>query len=188
MLAVLPSPIKIETHEEWKDVTGTESVDRQVTRINTKCAADFFGGVALFARDFQIIDAFASENPYSRLITEDIIESGQKFYIPAEIDVTQKEMMSFNLHLQAKKPICLKGACATKLDEPLFSKIASSCSRPVNQHREINNVRWRILENLKASSPWALFFLVGAGIFLLSSLFYEKIIGRLVKWIRTGLW
>lgn len=189
MFAVLPNPVQIETYEEWKDVVGTESLDRQVTRINTKCAAEVFGGVTLFARDFQIIDAFASENPYSKLITEDIIDKGQEFGIATEVDLTKQEMAFFELQLQAKEAICLKGVCVSKLDAPLFAKIVSSCSKPVSQHRhEISNTKWRLLENLETASPWSLISMASAAAFLLLSLFYEKTIGRLVKWIRTGLW
>jgi hypothetical protein len=189
MLAVLPSPVEIETYEEWKDVVGTESADRQVTRINTKCAAEVFGGVAPFARDFQIIDAFASENPYSRIITEDIIDKGQGFDIAAEVDLTQQEMALFDLQLQVKEPICLKGVCVAKLDAPLFTKIVASCSKPASQHRhEISGTKWRMLKNLETASPWSQISIISAVAFLLFSLFYEKTIGRLVKWIRTGLW
>jgi hypothetical protein len=189
VLAVLPNPVQVETYEEWKDVVGTESADRQVTRIDTKCGAEVFGGVAPFAREYQIIGAFASENPYFRIITEDNIEKGQEFGIASEVDLTKQEMAFFDLQLQAKEPICLKGACVTKLDAPLFAKIVSLCSKPVSQHRhEISNTKWHLLENLETASPWSQISMTGAVTFLFLSLFYEKTIGRLMKWIRTGLW
>lgn len=189
MFAILPKPVQIENYSEWKDVVGTESTDRQVTRINTKCAAEIFGEVAVFARDFQIINAFASENPYSRLITEDIIEKGQEFGIATEVDLTNQEMESFGLQLQTKEAICLKDVCVSKLDAQLFSKIIESCSKSINQHRhEIRSTKWSLLENLETASPWPLISMAGAVLFLLLSLFYEKTIGRLVKWVRTGSW
>jgi len=188
-LAVFPVPVTIETHEDWRDITGVESADRQVTRIDTACAAQTVGGLEPFARDFQIIDAHASDNKYASIITEEIIERGERFNIAPVVDLTDKELASFHALLSSTKKPCLKGMCIERLNTSLFSSILASCAKQVGQHRHVvRETKWHIAKNLEDTAPWALIALMGTVLFLFLSLLYECTIGLLVKWIRTGSW
>lgn len=187
--ALLPSPIKYNVYDEWKDSVDSESKDRLITRIDTACAAEKLGGIKAFARDFQIIDAQVSENIFSLLITSDIIEKGEALNISSNVDLTDKEKASFLLLLLKPNVACLKGLCVEHLNSSIFSSILASCSSSIGQRHHLkHDSKWLIFANIEESTPWSLIALAASFVFLFTSLLYGKITGPVVKWIRTGLW
>lgn len=188
-LALLPSPVEISSYPDWKDAAAAEAPDRHITRLDTACAATQFGGVEAFARDFFIVDAYSSENKYARVITEMGIERGEPFNIAPTVDLTEKEKAAFFSELSSAKKPCLKEVCVVKLDAALFASILKSCSTSVGQRRnDVRNVQWRILNNLEDTFPWSLIaFLLSMGS-LLSSLLYDRTLGPIIRWVRTGSW
>lgn len=188
-LALLPSPFEISSYPEWKDAAASEVPDRHVTRINTACAAPRFGGLEVFARDFFIVDAYSSENEYARVITEMGIERGEPFNIASTVDISEKDKAAFLSELSGAKKLCLKGICVEKLDTALFGAVLESCSTSVGQRRDdIHDVKWRIPSNLKDSFPWSLIAFLLSVAFLLLSLAYDRTLGPIIKWVRTGSW
>ena len=188
-LALLPGPFEISSYPDWKDATASEPPDRHITRIDTACAATQFGGLEAFARDFFIVDAYSSENEYARVITEMEIERGEPFSIAPRIDITEKEKAAFFSELSNAKKPCLKGACVVRLDAALFATILKSCSTSVGQRRDdVRHIQWRIPNNLEHTFPWSLMAFLLSVAFLLSSLLYDRTLGPIIKWVRTGSW
>lgn len=185
-LALSP-PAEISTSAEWKDAAASDTADRYVTRINTPCAATHIGTIEEFARDFFI--AFSSEDEVSRVITEMGIERHEPSTIAPTVDLTEKEKTALFSTLSSEKKPCLKGVCVAKLDPELFTSILKACGTSVGQvRRDAHEVRWRISSNLEDTFPWSLVALLLSIFFLLSSLLYDRTLGPLIKWIRTGSW
>lgn len=186
-MALLPAPFEVSSYADWKDAVGSDTVDRQVTRIDTTCAGSHVGSIGAFAKDFFIVDANASANEFARFMTETKIERGEAFSIAEEVDLTEKEKIAFGAELSNPKKPCVKGVCVNKLDPSIFAAILKSCSEVVGQHREDKHrIRWRISENLEETYPWSLFAFIASLVLLLLSLLYERTLGSVVKWIRTG--
>lgn len=188
-MALLPSPFEVSSYPQWKDTATSETPDRSVTRIDTACAATRFGSLGDFARDFFIVDAYSSENPYGRVMTEMQIERGEPFSIARAIDITEKEKATLLSELSKANKPCLKGTCVSKLDTPLFTAILKSCGTSVGQHRDdVRDIQWRIPNNLEDTFPWSLIAFLLSVAFLLSSLLYDQTLGKIIKWVRTGAW
>jgi hypothetical protein len=106
------------------------------------------------------------------------------------LDLTDKDKASFLLLLSNPDAVCLKGLCVEHLNSSIFSSIlTSSCSSSVGQHHHVtHDSKWLILDNLEESTPWPLIALAASFLFLFMSLLYDRVIGPVVKWVRTGLW
>lgn len=188
-LALLPRPFEISSYPEWRDSTASDTPDRSVLRVNTACAGKLLGSTEDFARDFFIVDAFSSENKYSRVITEIAFERGERSVIAPTVDLTETEKTKFVSMLSSAKRPCLKGTCLTKLDTHIFASILNACSTSVGQVRkDVYMVQWHILSNLENTFPWSLFALLLSMFFLLPSLLYDRTLGPLINWVRTGSW
>lgn len=188
-LAMFPTPFEISSYPEWKDAAASNTPDRHVTRIDTACAGTQLGTTEEFARAFFIVDAFSSENKYSRLITEMQIEGREPFTIAPIVDLTEKEKAAFFSTLSGEKKPCLNSVCAEKLDTALLASILKACGTQVGQLRkDAHEVRWRILNNLEGTFPWSLFTFLLSVLFLLCSLLYDRTLGPLISWVRSGSW
>lgn len=188
-LALLPMPLTLSSHDDWRDAVGSESSDRQITRIDTSCAARAFGSVESFAKEYFIVEAHSSENKYTRFMTLDTIERGERFTIAKKVDLSDKERASFISNLSNPRRPCLKNACVEKLTPPLFAEIVSSCGESIKQHRHVvHSVDWHIGENLEEQAPWPTVLLCMGLVFLLTSVLYNRVTRPLVNWVRTGLW
>jgi hypothetical protein len=186
-LALLPIPLEISSYSAWKDAAASEIPDRQVVRIDTGCAATEFGGLETFARDFFI--AYGSINEYARVVTEMRIERGEPFSIAPTIDITEEQEAAIFSQLSDTERLCLKTDCAARLDAELFSAILNSCGTLVGQYRDdIHDIRWLISNNLEDTFPWSLAVFLMSVAFLLTSVLYDRTLGPIIKWVRTGSW
>jgi len=186
-LALLPEPASYRSHNYWKDASQDESIDRHITRIDTACAAKKLGSIESFAKDFFIIDSLVDNSGVSKFLTLITIERGERFSIAPKIDLTNKEKASFLSLLSDLQKPCLKTACIEQLNLPVFTSIVTSCSTQIGQHRHIKYYfKWQIVDNLEKNPTLSLVALASALIFLFMSILYNKTVGRLVKWVRTG--
>lgn len=187
-LALLP--VEINTRSEWKDAAAADKPTRHVTRIDTACAAVQSGTKKEeFARDFFIVDAFSSDNELTRMITEIKIVRDEPFTIGPMVDLLEEERMAFFAALSGGKKPCLEGVCVAKLNTELLTSILKACSTSVGQFRKsTHEVRWPIAKNLIDTFPWSLSAFLLSVFFLLCSLLYDRTLGALIKWVRTGSW
>lgn len=188
LLTLLPTPFEIVTIPNWIDSGSSEKPDRNVTRIDTTCATKK-SGVANFARDFLIIDAYTASSPYSRLVLHDVTseKNSETFTIlldeKEDISDEQKSLILSSLS-KNKKP-CWKELCVEGLDVQALNSIISSCAVIVGQRRSDDSyIIYNVQSNFEKSIPGSLVALIFSIISFFLSVAYDKTFGRVVGWIK----
>lgn len=185
-LALFPTPVILDNEEQWIDA-GTATTQRTITRIDTACAASRYGGLPELARDLHLVGAYASDNPYSRAVAEQMISAGTPFGIPPSVDFTEREKNAYASLLADGAKVCLLGVCNEKMDAANFASLMRACGSPVGQaRRQVHHQHWKVIDNLENSSPWSAVSAIACILFLFMSLLYDLALGKLVRWIRTG--
>ncbi|WP_125198454.1 hypothetical protein [Guyparkeria sp. SCN-R1] len=188
-LSVFPSPFEIRPQNEWRDASSGGGAQRTITRIDTSCAAKIVGGLEFFAKDFFIASSHVDKYGYLRMMTFDKIESGEKFTIAEDIDLTVEEKVDLANLLSTKEAICLGGECVQRLSFDVFKDVLNSCGTVVSQREFTSHIFvWRLGDNLEDHYPWSLIALLFSALSFLVSVLYSQTIGRLINWIRTGDW
>jgi hypothetical protein len=198
---------RISSYSDWKDGVGAEPesqtesfhldslfnpTERTINRIDIECAENESGDEKTFRRDFSIVETKANNNPY-RLTVEEQIELGKfPMPLPPMVDLTEDETKSVRSQLKRDSywhvpPGIECETCIDKLTLEGFESILKSCSESVEQHRDVTyRTQSRIDKNLNDNGPWSGISLLSSVFFLFTSILYNKTLGLLVNWIRSG--
>lgn len=181
--ALWPAPFTVRSTDSWDDANASQSIDRQVDRIETACAAKLGGGHDSFSRDFIVLLTLAADDPALVSALWEI----HGFRLGERTDLTLPERAQILARLSDSRAPCYQNTCVQTLTPATFYSILEKCSVAVGQHLNVHrSVVWRIDDNIKDHSTWFLAAAACSIVFLLTSILYTALLAPLVKWIRSG--